>query len=733
MAAQYLAAIGCCGFPPQTIGPFTTALGAATVEQFQGLTRETLSEDINNIRRAGANAVQVTLAAEKGICGLKLYMDYQEERDEPVDMVSFTIAVKDYWVKMNAYVTKAIKMAHDDRDDAVLPVWESAKKWLAFERKYQAYLWALRGGLVGVTPLAYVVRPVAAVTMDQVGAEYDSIEQDLYETSSQDGDHFTVDNGRVFVILKRIYADTPLYHLIKPFERTGDGRGAFLVLKNHFEGTAMIEERKHSAHNIIEQAFYTGKNDKSYSLDDYINKHLEAHQELAELEQPVDEGYKISQFLKNIHDESLKLTVNMIRVHGGPLMTDFHLMVSKIQECHRTAKNVANAHRATAARTIAVVGVQNPRKRKGGKGGKGGNGTGGKGTTPTKAKGGGKDGGGAQKAKKPRCAPVDNPNVAITGGFYTHDVFVTLSENQQKEVIRLRAAAGGNAVAPARAAAPGRAIKSVGIQEPVVEIAAVAIKATATDDGIITVDDGDKKPAAVQFGRHAYHRTTIEAGHRIIKMVKRGAAVLTDDDPEVVWDEVPGESLVNLAYRTAAPTIDEPVNRVVTTKNLPLLPPDDSVEAKDAEEDTEEEMKPAVVEPGTVVDQGPPMSQKSAESEDEEAQKAARNQEWISINATGFAMGHREPATDEDSDEDSTSEEMQHAHKVMRLLKQYGTDAEGRRAAYTFTDYDMLIHDHVTAHGTICNKHMWAFQKMVDGKGKLKPVEPMLEPKEGGK
>jgi hypothetical protein len=45
----------------------------------------------------------------------------------------------------------------------------------------------------------------------------------------------------------------------------------------------------------------------------------------------------------------------------------------------------------------------------------------------------------------------------------------------------------------------------------------------------------------------------------------------------------------------------------------------------------------------------------------------------------------------------------------------------------------MLIHDHVTAHGTICNKHKWTFQKKVDAKGKLKPVEPMLERKEGRK
>jgi hypothetical protein len=242
---------------------------------------------------------------------------------------------------------------------------ESLKKWLRFERKYQAYLWALRGGLIGVTPLAYVVRPYAAVTMDQIAADFDSIEQDLYETSAHEGDHYTVDNGRVFVILKRIYADTPLYHLIKPFERTRNRRGAFLVLKNHFEGTAMIEERKHAVLNIIEQAFYMGKNDKSYSLDDYINKHLEAHQELAELEQPVDKGYKISQFLKNIHDESLKLTVNMIRVHGGPLMTDFHLMVSKIQEPSQWlgSKTLVNA-KATRAGTETVAMVSRRPRRK---------------------------------------------------------------------------------------------------------------------------------------------------------------------------------------------------------------------------------------------------------------------------------------------------------------------------------------------------------------------------------
>jgi hypothetical protein len=82
-------------------------------------------------------------------------------------------------VKMGVYVKKAVKLAYGDRENAVLPVWESAKKGL-FEHQFQAYLWVLRGGLVGVTPLLFVAQANTAVMMDQVLVTYDSIEQDLY-------------------------------------------------------------------------------------------------------------------------------------------------------------------------------------------------------------------------------------------------------------------------------------------------------------------------------------------------------------------------------------------------------------------------------------------------------------------------------------------------------------------------------------------------------------------------
>jgi hypothetical protein len=118
-------------------------------------------------------------------------------------MVSFTIAVKNYWSKQVGYIKRAVKMAAEDRDDVVLPEWESSKKWLVFERKFQAYLWLLRGGLLGVTPLVYVIRDEEDVTDAQVTAVYASLEKDLY-----DGPRY----GGAFQGRQRAFVSNPIAH-----------------------------------------------------------------------------------------------------------------------------------------------------------------------------------------------------------------------------------------------------------------------------------------------------------------------------------------------------------------------------------------------------------------------------------------------------------------------------------------------------------------------------------------
>jgi hypothetical protein len=64
----------------------------------------------------------------------------------------FTIAKKEYWSVMVGYIKKAVKQAIDNRENAMLPVWETGKNSIPFERKFQGYIcgicaavcWALR-------------------------------------------------------------------------------------------------------------------------------------------------------------------------------------------------------------------------------------------------------------------------------------------------------------------------------------------------------------------------------------------------------------------------------------------------------------------------------------------------------------------------------------------------------------------------------------------------------------
>jgi hypothetical protein len=50
---------------------------------------------------------------------------------------AFTIAKKEYWSVMVGYIKKAVKQAMDNRENAMLPVWETAKKWIPLSASFR--------------------------------------------------------------------------------------------------------------------------------------------------------------------------------------------------------------------------------------------------------------------------------------------------------------------------------------------------------------------------------------------------------------------------------------------------------------------------------------------------------------------------------------------------------------------------------------------------------------------
>jgi hypothetical protein len=101
-----------------------------------------------------------------------------------------------------------------------------------------------------------------------------------------------------------LIVDGPGWSFIKKFDKTKDGRGAVLALKAQAEGTSAKLTRKQAAYASLSSSAYLGPR-KGFTFANYVTLHQTAHNELLDLEEPVSESKKVTDFLKGIRDSAL--------------------------------------------------------------------------------------------------------------------------------------------------------------------------------------------------------------------------------------------------------------------------------------------------------------------------------------------------------------------------------------------------------------------------------------------
>ena len=91
-----------------------------------------------------------------------------------------------------------------------------------------------------------------------------------------------VDNKSLWDKLADILRDTKAWVHIKAHQRTCDGRGAYLSLKDFHLGPNMVNELASGAEVSITKAWYTGET-KRWNLDSYVDFHKAQYQILSDL------------------------------------------------------------------------------------------------------------------------------------------------------------------------------------------------------------------------------------------------------------------------------------------------------------------------------------------------------------------------------------------------------------------------------------------------------------------
>ncbi len=162
------------------------------------------------------------------------------------------------------------------------------------------YLGQIKGA--ALTPLTYLISDHDAVTPELLAADYASTQERLFATTSLSGAHVELDNRTLYDEFKPLVVDGPGWSFIKRFDKKKDGQGAVLALKAQAEGTSAKLTRKQAAYASIASSAYLGPC-KGFSFANYVTLHQTAHNnELMDLDEPVSESKKVTDFLKGIRD-----------------------------------------------------------------------------------------------------------------------------------------------------------------------------------------------------------------------------------------------------------------------------------------------------------------------------------------------------------------------------------------------------------------------------------------------
>ena len=115
-------------------------------------------------------------------------------------------------------------------------------------------------------------------------------------TTPHEGVDYVDDNGFVWDTIQALTLKGSAYAYIGGFDKDRDGRGAIKTLIGHYKGTASMSRAKQAAYNEIDNTMYTGER-SNFIFENYINRHVKAHQILSELGVVLDGENKVSDFL----------------------------------------------------------------------------------------------------------------------------------------------------------------------------------------------------------------------------------------------------------------------------------------------------------------------------------------------------------------------------------------------------------------------------------------------------
>ena len=267
--------------------------GITNVDDLTDFDKDTLEQIAANLRRPAGRVQDPTPGAVRGatiptpsfVFGAKS----QQRLVTAAQLVRYyevvgrpTTVANMQWTQVMKNFAAQWKAMEDKKkaDEPDVPKITKALPVIKWTEAFRDYLHRMIG--VRTIPLAYVIRTdenVPAITAIAAGAphstEHGSIEEELIARADHTNPLYREDNSAVYYKLEEATRATSYAASIKPYQRTKDGRGAWLALSNQYAG----KDKWEAEINRHEQLLHTRqwKGQSNFTLEAFIAQHRNAY------------------------------------------------------------------------------------------------------------------------------------------------------------------------------------------------------------------------------------------------------------------------------------------------------------------------------------------------------------------------------------------------------------------------------------------------------------------------
>jgi hypothetical protein len=353
---------------------------------------------------------------EKRLKMLRYYMHHLHRIQRTFDPNHATLAVITDIYKL--------KEAEDDDDDVDLPEkLTTVEKVRVVLENIDNYLIRKRGS--SFVPLAYVTRENLAAPdiADDDGFGIPSHIAEMVRRAPHVGIHYENDNRMVWDLVRHIAHDGPGWSWVQGFQKTRDGRAAYLSIKAHYLGESYTARLRAKADMTMENTFYDGKS-RSFTFERYCEVLQGAFTDIFSTGEEVSQARKVRILLNGITDSRLQHAKSQVLATPA-LKETFENAVNYMAQ-FLDEKRSYSTNRGTQ-RNISFT--QTSQDRSHGKSGTGRGHSRGRGHSASGRGGRGRGGGGRG---------YNNKANEVTDKYYTPEEWKQLTSEQQARVRELR-------------------------------------------------------------------------------------------------------------------------------------------------------------------------------------------------------------------------------------------------------------------------------------------------------